>query len=219
MGNKFIDILPENILEKISFKVFSPDQIRSKSVVEVNIPQTYNESGLPIPHGVMDSRMGVIQPYQVCQTCGGDYVSCLGHIGHIELTEPVVHIQYTDIILKILNKICHKCSVVIQDQECPICKDSKKVVKLVKPNLYYMGQNKINTTILRQILEKIPDFELDKLGIKTRPENLVLTVLPVPSVKTRPTIFLESGRKAQDDLTHKLIDIIKTNQKLRKPKK
>jgi len=38
----------------------------------------------------MDSRLGVIQPYQVCETCGGDYISYSGHIGHIELADPVV---------------------------------------------------------------------------------------------------------------------------------
>ncbi|MEM2142188.1 MAG: DNA-directed RNA polymerase subunit A', partial [Candidatus Thorarchaeota archaeon] len=41
------------------------------------------------------------------------------------------------------------------------------------------------------------------------------TVLPVPPVTVRPSITLESGVRSEDDLSHKLIDIIRINQRLR----
>src|SRR3989338_8357372 len=47
-----------------------------------------------------------------------------------------------------------------------------------------------------------------------RPEWMVLTVLPVPPVNVRPSITLETGERSEDDLTHKLVDIIRINQKL-----
>jgi DNA-directed RNA polymerase subunit A' len=40
-------------------------------------------------------------------------------------------------------------------------------------------------------------------------------VLPVPPVTVRPSITLESGVRSEDDLSHKLIDIIRINQRLR----
>ena len=46
-----------------------------------------------------------------------------------------------------------------------------------------------------------------------RPEWMILTVLPVPPVTVRPSITLESGQRSEDDLTHKLVDIIRINQR------
>ena len=47
-----------------------------------------------------------------------------------------------------------------------------------------------------------------------RPEWMILTLLPVPPVTTRPSITLETGERSEDDLTHKLSDIIRINQRL-----
>lgn len=71
---------------------------------------------------------------------------------------------------------------------------------------------------VRDRLEKIPDRDLPLIGLdaeKARPEWMVLTVLPVPPVTMRPSITLESGIRAEDDLTHKLVDIIRINNRLK----
>ncbi|MHA1445189.1 MAG: DNA-directed RNA polymerase subunit A' [Candidatus Heimdallarchaeaceae archaeon] len=55
------------------------------------------------------------------------------------------------------------------------------------------------------------------LGINpqfARPEWMILKVLPVPPVSVRPSITLENGIRSEDDLTHKLVDIIRINQRL-----
>jgi len=55
------------------------------------------------------------------------------------------------------------------------------------------------------------------LGINAetlRPEWAILTLLLVPSVTVRPSITLESGERSEDDLTHKMSDIIRSNQRL-----
>jgi DNA-directed RNA polymerase subunit A' len=44
---------------------------------------------------------------------------------------------------------------------------------------------------------------------------MILSVLPVPPVAVRASITLESGVRSEDDLTHKLVDIIRINQRLR----
>ena len=57
----------------------------------------------------------------------------------------------------------------------------------------------------------IPDEDLSLLGYdpKTaRPEWFILQALPVPPVTVRPSIILETGIRSEDDLTHKLVDII-----------
>lgn len=218
MARKFLDSLEESELKEITFKLFSPEQIRSRSVVEINLAQTYNDSGYAIPHGVMDARLGVIQPGQICETCNGDYVSCSGHTGHIELADPVVYIEYVDTILKTLNKVCLDCSVLLDGPICSKCNYTHTTITLQKPNIFMINNEILSVYKVREVLEKISDYDLNKLKINTRLEWAVLTVMPVPSVKTRPSIFLETGKKSEDDLTHKLIDIVKISQKLKKLK-
>ena len=43
---------------------------------------------------------------------------------------------------------------------------------------------------------------------------MILTVLQIPPVTMRPSITLESGERSEDDLTHKLGDIVRINQRL-----
>ncbi|MFQ5762581.1 MAG: DNA-directed RNA polymerase subunit A', partial [Candidatus Bathyarchaeia archaeon] len=43
----------------------------------------------------------------------------------------------------------------------------------------------------------------------------VINVLPVAPVSVRPSIMLESGIRSEDDLTHKLVDIIRINRRLK----
>ncbi len=67
----------------------------------------------------------------------------------------------------------------------------------------------------------IPNEDLVLLGYNpetARPEWFVLQVLPVPPVTVRPSIILETGIRSEDDLTHKLVDIIRVNQRLKESK-
>ena len=43
----------------------------------------------------------------------------------------------------------------------------------------------------------------------------MLKVLPVPPITVRPSITLDSGDRSEDDLTHKLVDVLRINQRLR----
>ncbi len=72
--------------------------------------------------------------------------------------------------------------------------------------------------MVRERLERIQDEDLELFGLNpenARPEWMVLQVLPVPPVYVRPSITLESGIRSEDDLTHKLVDIIRINQRLK----
>jgi DNA-directed RNA polymerase II subunit RPB1 len=74
--------------------------------------------------------------------------------------------------------------------------------------------------ICRDILKNVSDSDCILLGIdprKSRPESMIHTIFPVSPVAIRPSAkveFLESSTK-EDDLTHKLADIVKINLKLR----
>ncbi|GIS51430.1 MAG: hypothetical protein Ct9H90mP26_2170 [Methanobacteriota archaeon] len=80
------------------------------------------------------------------------------------------------------------------------------------------GEHKLNARDIREWFEKIPDEHLIFLGMEkdvSRPEWTIMKVLPVPPITVRPSITLESGDRSEDDLTHKLVDVLRINQRLR----
>ncbi|MCD4740742.1 DNA-directed RNA polymerase subunit A' [archaeon] len=102
--------------------------------------------------------------------------------------------------------------------KCPHCDKKQEKIKLVKPITFYEGEKRLLPSDIRRRMELIPDKDLALLGIdpkKARPEWGVLTALPVPPATTRPSITLETGERSEDDLTHKLVDILRINQRLR----
>ena len=235
----------------IKFEVLSPQEIRRMSVAKIITPETYDDDGFPIEGGLMDPRLGVIDPGLRCRTCGGKAGECPGHFGHIELAAPVIHVGYAKLIAKLLNATCRECGRLLlkdsirdkfieeienrkrlgQDYEevikevyrrakavkkCPHCGAEQIEVKFEKPVYYYEGEHRLTPKDVRERLEKIPDEDLPALGLNpkaVRPEWFVLTVLPVPPVTVRPSIILETGERSEDDLTHKLVDIIRINQR------
>ncbi|TFG02695.1 MAG: DNA-directed RNA polymerase subunit A', partial [Promethearchaeota archaeon] len=99
----------------------------------------------------------------------------------------------------------------------------KKKIIIEKPTTFYeeeenKGSRRITPIEILERLKKMNDNDLRILGIS--PENarlewVVFTVLPIPPVCARPSITLDSGIRSEDDLTHKLVDVIRINQRLR----
>ncbi len=88
------------------------------------------------------------------------------------------------------------------------------------------GKKKIIRQILTpeicyDIFKNMSDTDCSIIGLdpkKTRPEYMIHKVFPVSPVSIRPSAkvdFMESSSK-EDDLTHKLADIVKANIKIRK---
>ncbi len=103
-------------------------------------------------------------------------------------------------------------------RKCPYCNAIKGVVLLDKPTNFFMNKERIYPTQIREWIEKIPNEDLTLFGYnpeKIRPEWFVLTALQVPPITIRPSITLETGIKSEDDLTHKLVDIIRINLRLK----
>tara|TARA_B100001093_G_scaffold502078_1_gene554562 strand:+ start:4331 stop:7531 length:3201 start_codon:yes stop_codon:yes gene_type:complete len=78
-------------------------------------------------------------------------------------------------------------------------------------------ERKLNPRDVREWLSAIPSEHLIFIGMDkdNRPEWTVLKVLPVPPITVRPSITLDSGDRSEDDLTHKLVDVLRINQRLR----
>ena len=114
-----------------------------------------------------------------------------------------------------------------KERICPHCGEQQLKINFEKPTTFAeisnddrgkKVENKLTPADIRARLEKIPDDDLKKLGIigeVARPEWTIMTVLPVPPVTMRPSIILENGQRSEDDLTHKLVDIIRINQRFK----
>jgi DNA-directed RNA polymerase subunit A' len=319
---------PKEIGE-ISFGLMDPEEYREMSATKIITADTYDDDGFPIDMGLMDPRLGVIDPGLECKTCGKHSGSCNGHFGHIELAAPVIHVGFTKLIRRLLRGTCRNCSrLLLTDEEkqkyeskltrtrelgddvndvtkaairearkkdrCPYCGEVQYDINHEKPTTYYEVQqvltseyseqiatamqgksgddedeeerepvapqeladktgidlsrindimsgefrpresdrkaiesaldidlteedmNKLMPSDIRDWFEDIPDEDVEALGInsdRSRPEWMILTVLPVPPVTARPSITLDNGQRSEDDLTHKLVDIIRINQR------
>ncbi len=266
--------IPKRI-ESILFTLMDPNEIRKMSSVEVKTADTYKDDGHAYKQGLMDPKMGVIDPGIRCETCGNKHEECPSHFGHIALELPVMHIGFTNLIKTCLKATCNSCSKIllldapethpldpekseqdyyrdrvndiilkhgvggrefkkiIKDIEnvcsgakraiCMHCGSEQGKILLDKPTTFKekkadKGEHKLNARDIREWLEKIPDEHLIFLGMEktaSRPEWTIMKVLPVPPITVRPSITLESGDRSEDDLTHKLVDVLRINQRLR----
>ncbi|NYZ77333.1 DNA-directed RNA polymerase subunit A' [Candidatus Micrarchaeota archaeon] len=264
------------VLNKIRFSIFSPEMIRKMSSAKIIVPDTYDDDGYPIDGGLVDTKLGVVDPGLRCKSCGGRVKECPGHFGHIDLVRPVVHVEFVKHIYAVLKATCPSCHRIIgkaarekpaetvvkkeekegkaeaeeneipslldivaakeeegekkevkEEEEvkkvkttgkyCPHCGEELPEIKILKPTGFLSNGNVILPTDIRDWLASISDDDIRALGFDTvysRPEWMVMTVLPVPPVNVRPSITLETGERSEDDLTHKLVDIIRINQKL-----
>jgi DNA-directed RNA polymerase subunit A' len=305
---------------QLSFGLMDPEEYREMSATKVITADTYDDDGFPIDMGLMDPRLGVIDPGLECKTCGKHSGSCNGHFGHIELAAPVIHVGFAKLIRRLLRGTCRECSRLCLDEaereefgdrlqrtrdlsrdlndvtkaairqarkkdNCPFCGEKQYDIKHEKPTTYYEVQqvlssdypdriaagmeededrvspselaeetgidgsrvqeilsgefrprqddrkalekaldidlteedmNKLMPSDIRDWFEDIPDEDIEVLGMnpaRSRPEWMILTVLPVPPVTARPSITLDNGQRSEDDLTHKLVDIIRINQR------
>src|ERR1700690_3979422 len=139
------------IVDEISFGLISPKDLRKQSVVEVQTPDTYDEDGAPITAGLMDGRLGTLEPRQRCKTCGNTAFRCPGHFGHIELAVPIVHIEFTKIIFDLLKATCRSCGRILLPEGSESPKDTSLDGR--------MTVKKANARIARfnELLGTIPD--------------------------------------------------------------
>lgn len=270
----------------IQFCIMGPDEIQARSYAEIFKSETYNGNE-PVYNGLFDPRMGVIEPNKTCVTCGQKHAFCPGHFGHINLAKPVFYVQFFDIVKKLMNCVCFRCSKLLVDPDAPEFRAYRKAPRhkrwdamlkacmkvkrcgqcttdgcgIKKPQVTREGMLKIglewkesassagatsaaaaaaaaagessststtnnisnNRKIVLsaedvlQILKRVSDRDAEALGFDpkyNRPEWMICTTLPVPPPAVRPSVRTETGQRQEDDLTHKLLMIVKVNKNL-----
>ena len=239
---------------QIQFAIMGPKFIKEMASAKIVTPELYDKEGYPVDGGLMDVRLGVIDPGLRCKTCGQRLKECPGHFGYVELARPVIHIRFAKLVLDFLRCTCRECGGLLipknrlkehMDEldritkaqgvnerrnriativaelrtinKCPHCQAKQKKVSLEKPTTYIEEERRLSPIEVRARLERASDEDIQIFGLDAdamRPEWAVLTILPIPPVTMRPSITLETGERSEDDLTHKLGDIVRINQRL-----
>ncbi len=248
------EIHPYKKVDRIIFGILSPKLIKKMASAKIVTPELYDKEGYPVDGGLMDIRLGVIDPGLKCKTCGSKLKECIGHFGYIELARPVMHISFIPKVLSLLRGTCRSCGRIMLPKpkikklmeeieaaekehgiearrekikeivrsvktvnKCPHCNAKQYKIALEKPTTFLENEKRLSPIEIRTRLEKINDEDVELFGLNPRvirPEWMVLTILPIPPVTIRPSITLESGERSEDDLTHKLGDIVRINQRL-----
>lgn len=83
------------------------------------------------------------------------------------------------------------------------------------------GGEKVNQVLeveyVYRLFRRITDEDVDFLGLNRywcRPDWMICTVMPIPPPQVRPSVIQDNNQRSEDDLTHKLFEIIQTNQQL-----
>ncbi|MFX1362231.1 MAG: DNA-directed RNA polymerase subunit A', partial [Promethearchaeota archaeon] len=169
---------------RISFGLLSPDNIRKMSVTRIITADTYDEDGLPIDSGLMDGRLGTIEPGRRCKTCGNRVGECPGHFGHIELARPVLHVGFAKFIRKLLRSTCRECGRLLIPE-----KDYATAEKQMKK--YFDETDEINDDLASSIIKRAqkasacPYCEEEQYKIKL----------------DKPTTYYEEGETGSNRLT------------------
>ncbi len=258
-----------DIITGVQFGITSPDEILRRSVVEVTTDKTYQGNN-PVPGGVFDARLGVIDSGKICPTCKHTNMQCQGHFGHITLARPVYLYQFLEYVEKILYCVCLNCSnlyMPLTDDEkaslaqsplagvarlsniraqtvefknkaaksakggkvgCSVCATPilKKVDKVEGTVCTLQGAMigadappfPIQTEMVVRCFQRMTDETIRILGFNPKfshPAWMICTVLAVPPLTVRPPVVMDDNQRMDDDLSHKLIDIVRANQKLR----
>lgn len=225
---------------KIQFGLLSSETLRKISVLRVDTNDLY-EKGVPKAGGLCDLRLGTTDRQFKCQTCHGDILTCPGHFGHIDLIVPVYHIGFMKTVIKVLQCVCFECSRVLYQQpcqlkrdrfkflydkckksECPHCETKQPKYSFDAYKIYMdSDDNKVLVTAKQAlyILKRITDEDATYLGfdpVHGHPKSMILSIVPVSPPQVRPSIVMDTSLRSQDDLTHKLSEIIRANANVAK---
>ena len=228
------------VLKQIDFSIWKAEDILKASVVEVTEKRTLDK-GKPIEKGLRDPKFGPIQG-GACVTCGKLKGFCPGHFGHITLAEPLFHISWVSNLIHWIKCACYHCGTSMVKESAPIddmlsprnkmlnkltkhlvskCTEcGKKSPKYTwnKEKQQLLKDNEVMDTVdIQRHLERIDGSLLDRLKV-SHPKDMLLTILPVPPHTVRPPIMSGSSIRGEDDLTYRLLQIIRSNAKLIKMK-
>jgi DNA-directed RNA polymerase beta' subunit len=78
-------------------------------------------------------------------------------------------------------------------------------------------QQPLEVEYVHRLFRRITDEDVDFMGLSRfwcRPDWMICTMLRIPPPQVRPSVVQDNNQRSEDDLTHKLFDIIKNDKTL-----
>ena len=83
---------------------------------------------------------------------------------------------------------------------------------------HYPDKNQpLEVEYVHRLFRRIIDEDVDFIGLSRywcRPDWMICTILRIPPPQVRPSVVQDNNQRSEDDLTHKLFDIIKNDKTL-----
>jgi DNA-directed RNA polymerase I subunit RPA1 len=111
--HSLIDYRAKCALSSLQFQFYNDEEILKLSVKEITNSQSLDRLLNPIPNGLYDLALGPLDKNDVCMTCGMDYLTCPGHIGHIGLILPVFNPVLFKELIRLLRSSCSTCNTLL----------------------------------------------------------------------------------------------------------
>lgn len=137
----------------LKFRIYTPKEILSLSVLRVTQQKTFDELGHPLPNGLYDPRFGPTDGRDKCVTCGLQGGMCPGHFGHIILDVPVFNPLLFSLTYKLLQSSCVHCHRFYCNTSGPVTKIFLLELKCIKEGLLHFA------TLLNEALSMKTDLE------------------------------------------------------------
>jgi len=81
-----------------------------------------------------------------------------------------------------------------------------------------VSKQELEVEYVHRLFRRIIDEDVDFMGLSRfwcRPDWMICTVLRIPPPQVRPSVIQDNNQRSEDDLTHKLFDIIKNDLTLK----
>ena len=164
-------------VDSIVFGMLSPEFIKKMASTKIVTPELYDKEGYPVDGGLMDIRLGVIDPGLRCKTCGGKLKECIGHFGYMELARPVVHVKYADMILAFLRCTCRECGKLLMADKkvTEQLEEMEEIVQEGEEDLKKSGKEMRAST---RNIKKCPHCSSKQLTIKIEKPTIRISFSP-----------------------------------------
>ncbi|NXL86536.1 RPA1 polymerase, partial [Alectura lathami] len=94
---------------RVSFGMYTAEEIRKLSVKAITNPQYLDNVGNPSLNGLYDLALGPPDSKEACATCMQNFSNCPGHFGHIELPLTVYNPLFFDKLYFLIRGSCLNC--------------------------------------------------------------------------------------------------------------
>jgi DNA-directed RNA polymerase II subunit RPB1 len=107
LTRKCIEMLPKTTVSGACVTIMKHEELMKLKVCLCNVPET---RGMGTPN---DPRLGTIDEGQLCFTCKQGPMTCVGHLGAIELNRWFLHPKFAETAVRILMSVCNSCGTLL----------------------------------------------------------------------------------------------------------